>query len=60
MCKGKIIVVECISSAVNYISDIKAEGYEPILLEPYCGLNMRWYFRKFHDKELRKILGKKN
>ncbi|MCQ2478486.1 MAG: ATP-grasp domain-containing protein, partial [Clostridia bacterium] len=59
MSKGKIIVIECISSSVNYINDIKQEGYEPVLLEPYCGFNMRWYFRKFHDKELRKILGKK-
>lgn len=59
MSKGKIIVIECISSSVNYINDIKQEGYEPVLLEPYCGFNIRWYFRKFHDKELRKILGKK-
>ncbi len=60
MSKGKIIVIECISSAVNYVNDIKDEGYEPVLLEPYCSPYMRWYFRKFHDGELLKILKDKS
>ena len=32
---GRIVIVECYSSAVNYIHDLRARGYEPILLERF-------------------------
>lgn len=35
--KRKIIIVDCISSSVNYINDIIREGYEPVVLNPYAG-----------------------
>ncbi|MDO5328499.1 MAG: ATP-grasp domain-containing protein [Coriobacteriia bacterium] len=31
----KIIVVECISTSMNYIPDIRNLGYEPVILETY-------------------------
>lgn len=31
--KKKIVVVECISTGVNYIEDIIKQGYEPVVLE---------------------------
>lgn len=33
MKKRTIVVIECISSSVNYIQDIIDEGYEPVLVE---------------------------
>ena len=30
---NRIVIVECYSSAVNYIHDLRARGCEPILLE---------------------------
>lgn len=57
--KGKIVIIECISSSVNYIIDILNEGYEPILLEPYeSNFFIRRYMRKFHDQEIRSLLPK--
>lgn len=48
----KIMIVECISSSVNYIKDIYDEGYEPVLLEVrYKGFE-RLYMRKAHEHEL--------
>ena len=32
--KRNIIVVECISTGINYIEDIINRGYNPIVLEP--------------------------
>ncbi len=58
MSKGIVIVVECISSAVNYVTDIKNEGYEPVLLEPYSNIFERPYMRRFHDDELGYMLDK--
>lgn len=50
--KEKIMIVECISSAVNYVKDIYDEGYEPVLLEPYCQMAARPYMRAMHDHDL--------
>ena len=50
--KEKIMIVECISSAVNYVKDIYDEGYEPVLLEPYCQMVARPYMRAMHDHDL--------
>lgn len=56
MSKGFIVVIECISSAVNLIKDIRDEGYEPILMEPYCSPFSRASMRAFHDQELRDLM----
>ena len=33
--KNKIVVVEATSTAFNYLEDIRALGYEPVILEAY-------------------------
>ena len=33
--KRKIVVAEATSTAFNYIEDIRARGYEPVILEAY-------------------------
>lgn len=56
--KRKIVIVECISSSINYIMDAYDEGYEPIILEPYCNAVERLYWRLFHNHELDVMLEK--
>ena len=45
-----IIIVECYSSAVNYIHDIRERGYEPILLELYVPEERRERERTINDR----------
>lgn len=52
MTKKKIIVIECISTSVNYIQDIINEGYEPILMELYTPEENREESRFLHDMYL--------
>ena len=33
--KNKIVVAEATSTAFNYLEDIRALGYEPVILEAY-------------------------
>ena len=33
--KNKIIIAEAMSSAFNYLDDIRKKGYEPVILETY-------------------------
>ena len=47
--KYPIIVVECISSSVNYINDIRKAGYEPIALEVYVPEEKKKDSRALHD-----------
>ena len=49
MRREKIVVIEAISSSVNYISDIRDMGYEPILLERWVSEERREDRRKWHD-----------
>lgn len=46
----KIIIVECYSSAVNYIHDIRKLGFEPILLELYVSGSERSKIREINDR----------
>lgn len=49
-----IIINKCYSSAVNYIHDIRALGYEPVLLEPYIEDDaLRAEIREDYDREYR-------
>ena len=48
--KATIVIVECYSSAVNYIHDIRERGYEPVLLELYAPEEERDSIRKINDK----------
>lgn len=49
-----IIIVKCWSSAVNYIHDIRALGYEPLVLEPYIAdAALRAETREDYDREYR-------
>ena len=49
-----IIIVKCYSSAVNYIHDIRALGYEPVLLEPYIADEaLRAEIREDYDRDYR-------
>lgn len=45
-----IIIVECYSSAVNYIQDIRERGYEPVLLELYVPEEIRERERAVNDR----------
>ena len=45
-----IVIVECYSSAVNYIHDIRTLGYEPILLECFAPEPERTKLRAMNDK----------
>ena len=47
---GKIVIIECISSAVNYISDVRELGYEPVLVEFWVPEWRREISRRNHDK----------
>lgn len=57
--KGKIIVVHCISSSLNYIEDIRNEGYEPVIMEITAPQEIREYVRKALDVEYSYIKGEK-
>ena len=48
--KKTIVVVECYSSSVNYIHDIRKLGYEPILLELYSPQIDMTKIRAINDK----------
>lgn len=48
--RKKIVIVECYSSAVNYIYDIRERGYEPVLLELYAPKEEQESIRKINDK----------
>ena len=48
--KKTIVVVECYSSSVNYIHDIRKQGYEPILLELYAPQKDMAKIRAINDK----------
>ena len=49
-----IIIVNCYSSAVNYIHDIRTLGYEPLVLEPYIAdKTLRAEIREDYDREYR-------
>ena len=45
----RIIIVECYSSAVSYIRDIRDRGYEPVLLETYSPEEEREALRTLND-----------
>ena len=47
----KAIIVECISSGVNYISDLREMGIEPVLLEIWCPQEQEQGERDYYDKE---------
>ena len=46
----RIMIVECFSSSINYIHDIRARGYEPILLECYTPETERAKVRAINDE----------
>ena len=47
--KRKIVIIECISSSVNYISDIREMGFEPVLMEIWRPAKTREAKRKWLD-----------
>lgn len=51
MSRRKVIIVECISSSVNYISDLREMGIEPVLLEIWCPPEQAKEERDYYDKE---------
>ncbi len=57
--KRKIIVIYCISSSLNYIEDIRREGYEPVIMEITAPQEIREYVRKALDVEYSYIKGEK-
>ncbi|MDO5329256.1 MAG: ATP-grasp domain-containing protein [Coriobacteriia bacterium] len=52
----KIIVVECLSSSMSYIYDIRQEGYEPVILETYNNIIRRKSNYTYMDKPLPRII----
>lgn len=48
--RGKIVIIECISSSANYISDIRELGYEPVLMELWVPSWKKQSLRKWHDE----------
>lgn len=48
--KNKIVVAEATSTAFNYLDDIRALGYEPVILEAYLPDG---YARRMLDEERR-------
>ena len=48
--KDKIVIVECYSSAINYIHDIRVRGYEPVLLERYAPEDEQKRIRAINDE----------
>ena len=53
MKNNSIIIVECVSSSVNYIKDIIDEGYEPVLLELGCPKQDAEIYRQSHDSYIK-------
>ena len=49
MKRRRIVVIEAISSSVNYISDIRNMGYEPVLMELWVPDTRKEFMRKWHD-----------
>ena len=47
--RKRIVIVECYSSAVNYIHDIRELGFEPVLLEQYQPEEEREKVREMND-----------
>ena len=47
--KRTVIIVECISSSVNYIQDIRKSGYEPVALEVFVPNEKKTDSRAIHD-----------
>jgi biotin carboxylase len=47
--KKPIVIIECISTSVNYIHDIIEEGYEPVLMELPVPVEQQAMSRLFHD-----------
>jgi len=47
--RNRIVIVECYSSAVNYIHDIRELGFEPVLLEQYQPEEEREKVREMND-----------
>ena len=47
--RRKIVIIECLSSCVNYISDIRDMGYEPVLVEHRVPDWRKESSRKYHD-----------
>ena len=47
--KRKIVIIQCISSSVNYISDIRDMGFEPVLMELGVPESRIEFDRKWHD-----------
>ena len=47
--KRKIVIIQCISSSVNYISDIRDMGFEPVLMELWVPESKKESKRKWHD-----------
>ena len=47
--RKRIVIVECYSSAVNYIHDIRERGFEPVLLENYQPEEEREKVREMND-----------
>lgn len=47
--KRKIVIIQCISSSVNYISDIRDMGFEPVLMELWVPESQKESDRKWHD-----------
>lgn len=45
-----VVIVECYSSAVNYIHDIRERGFKPVLLEFYLPYEKRESERALNDK----------
>ena len=47
--KRKIVIIQCISSSVNYISDIRDMDFEPVLMELWVPESQKESDRKWHD-----------
>lgn len=47
--KNRVIIVECFSSAVNYIYDLRQAGLEPVLLELFTSEDKREEERRVND-----------
>ena len=47
--KRKIVIIQCISSSVNYISDIRDMGFEQVIMELWVPESQKESDRKWHD-----------
>ena len=55
--KHKVIVIQCISSSLNYIDDIRKEGLEPVLMEVNVPPEDKDTVRKILDLEYSHLKG---